>query len=60
MKDGERNTYADMGDDPAYAPTRQERADAQWRRYQRLCALGDAERERQAQQQASTEAPNHD
>lgn len=43
MRDGELNTYQDVGEDPAYAPTRKEKGDAAWRRLQRLCARADRE-----------------
>ena len=42
MRDKELNTYLDVGEDPAYAPSRQEKADAQWRRLERLCAEAEA------------------
>ncbi len=42
MRDKELNTYQDVGEDPAYAPTRKEKADAAWRKLQRLCAEAEA------------------
>lgn len=54
MRDKELNTYLDVGEDPAYAPTREEKAQAAWRKLQRLCA------EAEAYQKAPTEDAHDD